>query len=70
MEEKINAPFTPEQVLALQDWQACEWVHEFTCCDLPMRVEPRGFVCPKCATVQPWAMAIMAGGPPPYPFKR
>jgi hypothetical protein len=27
----IFAPWTPEQTMALNAWQACGWVHPFTC---------------------------------------
>lgn len=29
--DQIKAPFTPEQVEVLKLWQACDWVHPFTC---------------------------------------
>lgn len=28
---KVDAPWTPEEVCGLRDWQACGWVHPFTC---------------------------------------
>lgn len=69
-DNKINTPFTDEQVNGLRRWQKCGWVHEFTCCDhATMEVSRHGFLCPKCGNLQDWAWDYMADGPPaPTPF--
>jgi len=63
---KIYAPFTPEQVAALNRWQQRGDFHPFTC---PHRVdgeainlvaEPGGWRCPACDYRQDWAHDFMA----------
>ncbi|HEY1878440.1 MAG TPA: hypothetical protein VGG68_00760 [Caulobacteraceae bacterium] len=73
-----RAPWTPEQVAALNEWQACGWVHEFTCgndhpgtATPPLVATPEGWRCAdeRCAYRQTWAYAMMLDGAPPNPFK-
>lgn len=66
---QIHAPFSPAQVRGLREWQACGWVHPFTCCDhRTMNVEEQGFICPACKRVQTWAHDFMIEGAPPNPI--
>lgn len=71
-DNQIRAPWTPEQVEALNRWQASDFVHPYTCghCrdadpDFPLRDEHRltatqsGWVCPTCHYTQDWALAMM-----------
>jgi hypothetical protein len=57
--KKVNAPFNKQQVMALQKWQRCEWVHPFTCCNRHMRPFRKGFTCQKCKRCQPWCHDFM-----------
>lgn len=67
--EKTEPPWTDEQVEKLREWQACGWVHPFTCCrHTTMEVEPDGFHCPDCKRVQKWAHSFMLDGAPPNPL--
>lgn len=57
---KINALFTAEEVKHLQEWQASDYVHPFTCCDhIIMEVSEAGFTCPKCGRLQTWCHDFM-----------
>lgn len=68
---KIHAPFSDEQVRGLREWQNCEWVHPFTCCEhVAMVVGKAGFMCPVCGYLQEWAHDFMAEGAPPNPLER
>jgi hypothetical protein len=68
------APWTPEQVAKLNEWQACGWVHEFTCANEhgqgheTLIATPDGWVCPSCAYRQTWAHDFMLLGAPPNPL--
>lgn len=68
----IRAPWTKEQVDALNRWQHCDWTHEFTCgndhalCRVLTATEA-GWVCPCCDYTQNWAHEFMLD-PPPNPF--
>lgn len=65
----VEAPFTPEEVAKLREWQACDWVHPFTCCEhLTMDVTERGFVCRRCGREQHWCHDFMTKGAPPNPL--
>jgi hypothetical protein len=69
-DDRIFAPFTDEQVNALNAWQENDHVHPFTCA---RRGQPghltwkgllvpttAGWICPDCGYVQNWAHAFMA----------
>lgn len=72
MLEKIQAPFTPEQVKALNKYQRSGAFHPFTCCshndcDRQARANQgvlvafeEGWTCPCGAWKQDWAHAFMA----------
>lgn len=73
MAKEIKAPFTPEQVRYLNDWQANKDVHPFTCgsegrTDLSIHGDGegvlvatvRGWICPYCDYTQDWAHGFMA----------
>ena len=64
---EINAPWTPEQVAALNAFQRSGRMHPFTCSARhPMHqtlvAEPDGWVCPDdaCDYRQKWAHSFMA----------
>lgn len=66
MSEKITAPFTEEQVLSLNGFQASGVMHPFTCGECPrvlVAIE-FGWVCPRteCGYRQDWAHSFMADG--------
>lgn len=56
---KLLAPWTKEQVDALQRWQECDAVHPFTCGQdgRVLTPTPDGWVCPRegCSYTQNWA---------------
>jgi hypothetical protein len=58
---RIYAPWTAEQVEALNRWQASGVWHPFTCPDGhgPLMATPTGWTC-MCAYTQGWAHAFMA----------
>jgi len=64
--ESINAPFTDEQVAALNDFQKSGLFHPFTCGGEHKRhvdlvATNDGWVCPDgCGYTQDWAHAMMA----------
>lgn len=71
--DTIHAPFTVEQVSALNEYQDRGNFHPFTCgpCRdvLGTRYDERkliatidGWVCATCDTTQDWAWALMASG--------
>jgi hypothetical protein len=75
--ELSTAPWTEEQVRNLADWQACPWVHPYTCgyCrdadpgpeyELVPTVD--GWRCLTCDMRQNWCLALMLNGPPPNPL--
>ena len=82
MSEKIYAPFTPEQVKALNEYQIGGWFHPFTCADCRDRLgvfeedgtlddrsliaTEAGWVCETCDYTQDWAWEGMTMGPPEY----
>lgn len=60
MSEKITAPWTTEQVEALNEWQQLGRVHPFTCPNShPLVATPDGWVCIPCAYMQDWAHDFM-----------
>lgn len=60
----IKAPWTPEQVDALQLFQTSGVMHPFTCPDHSQRSDlvptVRGWICQFCDYTQDWAHAFMA----------
>lgn len=64
---KIYAPFSPEQVKALNAWQASAAVHPFTCPgvhtsrgEVRLSATPGGWVCLQgCGYTQEWAHGFM-----------
>lgn len=74
MPERLVAPWTPEQVDALNEYQTDAPMHPFTCPhrDLPahkyhedrerglLEATPEGWRCKKCAYTQEWAYPWMA----------
>lgn len=62
-EDKIIAPFTAEQLAALNRWQQSGAVHPFTCpmhSDTALIAETDGWRCPQvCDYHQVWAHAFM-----------
>ena len=65
--DKIEAPWTQEQVDALNRWQQAGFVHEFTCpSDHPDRTllaTPEGWACQQCTYRQNWAHRFMLEKP-------
>jgi hypothetical protein len=73
-EGRIEAPFTPEQVEALNAWQELGFVHPFTCgtCSNDLVAREEGWYCPTdgCGFTQSWAESYMADKalhPPAFP---
>jgi len=73
---QITAPWTPEEVAKLNAWQACGWVHEFTCPnrgdenhkdDIGLTATVHGWICPHCDYTQNWAHDFMFDGAPAPP---
>lgn len=72
---QIKAPFTPEQVAALQNYQDADHFHPFTCGNREnhppelYRLTPtvRGWICQFCDYTQDWAHDFMAQPLPPDP---
>ena len=61
---KIKAPWTQEQVDALNAWQALGNVHPFTCggkgCREDLVAHEAGWHCPRCSNRQDWAHDFMS----------
>lgn len=74
----IKAPWTPEQVAALNAYQALGFVHEFTCLEdhgpdsRVLVAATDGWICPSCDYTQDWAHDAMADieRHPPNPMQR
>lgn len=73
MNEKITAPFTPDQAASLNSYQVSGLFHEYTCGGEPEDCPARrtlgssvliatvdGWRCPYCNYQQDWALAWMA----------
>jgi hypothetical protein len=67
--------YAPEQVAALERWQASGRVHPFTCPTrhldneaVVLRPEEDGWHCPGCDYRQDWAHDFMTSDLPPWPF--
>ena len=66
---EIKAPFTPEQVAALNGWQQGDGCHPFTCAngrdekhldgEGALVATQEGWVCPYCDYKQDWAHDFM-----------
>jgi hypothetical protein len=74
---QIKAPWTAEQVAALNRWQNCVYVHPFTCGSAIQAQEHRdgaavlmatsdGWICPYCDYRQDWAHDFMFDDPPDH----
>jgi hypothetical protein len=77
---EIRAPFTPEQVEALNRYQQGGWMHPFTCGRCRDRLgggpyqrslvaTEAGWVCETCDYTQDWAHPFMVEGPPEWWLK-
>lgn len=79
MSDKRVAPWTDEEVAALNAYQEGGWFHPFTCgrCrdadpDFPLKDEHKlvatndGWICPTCDYTQDWAHEMMFQ-PSPWP---
>lgn len=66
LDQKIKAPFTPEQVAMLKRWQCNSTAHPFTCgkCHETSNLIPTeaGWVCDYCDYTQDWAHTFMVDG--------
>jgi hypothetical protein len=76
-----HPPWTDEQVNKLNEWQACDWVHEFTCGNdadpnfvlshevlgKTLVASNDGWHCLSCGYTQTWAHDFMLKGAPPKP---
>lgn len=66
-ENVIYAPFTPEQIKNLNEYQAGP-IHPFTCgskelnCNGVLIATEKGWMCPKCSYTQNWAHESMSNG--------
>lgn len=65
---KLKAPWTPDQVAALNRFQKSGFVHEFTCGndhegDRVLVAHSDGWHCPSCSYVQNWAHRMMLETP-------
>ena len=76
MSRTIKAPWTPEQVVHLNNWQLSNRVHPFTCgkerhkgalSDILVATE-NGWICNHCDYTQDWAHEFMTQPLPPDPF--
>ena len=57
----MKAPFTPEQVVLLNQFQNLGTVHPFTCkCGENLIATENGWICDKCDYTQDWAHDFMA----------
>lgn len=57
---KVTAPWTAQQVRALNEWQTSEMFHPFTCASGDtLRATESGWVCPHCDYTQAWAHEFM-----------
>lgn len=65
MSDRIEAPFSDEQVQQLNRYQSLGFMHPFTCANEHggadvLQATPEGWQCPSCAYTQSWAHAFMA----------
>jgi hypothetical protein len=71
-DNRVRAPWTPEQSTNISLWQATPWVHQLTCggdeCRTALAVTTEGLECPNCGYTQTWAPRVVAeDGPGPDP---
>ena len=70
----IKAPFTKEQVKALNEYQLFELSHGFTCgkCGSLLEATEEGWICPEkdCDYTQDWAHGFMTDPLPNKPIIR
>ncbi len=73
----MKAPWTPEQVAALNRWQQSDFIHPFTCGNRSRETHQtitngdfgvlvataNGWVCPDCDYTQDWAHDCMLNEP-------
>lgn len=59
--QRIESPWSDEQVAGLQRWQSYGFVHEFTCLNGHGALVPTkaGWTCPHCIYTQNWAWDFM-----------
>lgn len=70
---RVTAPFTPQQVIRLADWQSNGKLHPFTCANRGDGKHPdmggdhgiliptiRGWICPFCDYTQNWCHIFMS----------
>lgn len=67
-DDRIHAPWTPEQVEALNQWQQAGYVHPFTCRGdhdgaRELIATEDGWLCPTCEDRQLWAHRMMLNLP-------
>ena len=57
----MKAPFTPQQVEALNKYQNCGIWHPFTCgnCRNVLTATEKGWICSQCDYTQDWAHDFM-----------
>ena len=64
MSERVDAPFSEDQVRSLNEYQKSGVFHEFTCgtdnCREILIAEKDGWRCPVCGYRQYWAHPFMA----------
>lgn len=59
----VKAPFTPEQVKSLNDYQDSGVFHPFTCeCRANLIATEKGWICNCCNYTQNWAHDFMLDG--------
>jgi hypothetical protein len=62
----LYAPWTPEQIQSLNDYQVCGIMHEYTCgsetCRQALVAKQDGWSCPACDYEQAWALEAHADG--------
>lgn len=61
----VNAPFTDQQVMNINNHQKCSYLHPLTCTcgdHISLEVTKDGLVCPNCGKVQTWVYKMIANG--------
>lgn len=60
--EIVRAPWTAEQIAALNAWQGLGYVHPYTCgmCRAVLTATAEGWECPECGCRQDWTHAFSA----------
>jgi len=67
MMRRVDAPFTPEQVAHINEFQLAGYMHSFTCgncsgCDRDLVATVDGLHCRRCDYRQFWVHSFMADG--------